>query len=40
MIDMALFVIVHERVGFCFGLAVGFFTSGLAVWIASLVGGQ
>lgn len=37
MIEMILFVIVHERVGFCLGLAVGCILASAAIWIASLL---
>lgn len=37
MIEMMLFVIIHERVGFCLGLAVGCIIVAAAIWIASLL---
>lgn len=37
MIEMMLFVIIHERVGFCLGLGVGCIIASAAIWIASLL---
>lgn len=38
MIEIFLFVVIHERVGFCFGMATAFVISELVAWIAHLVG--
>lgn len=32
MIEIFLFVMIHERVGFCLGIATAFIISGLTVW--------
>lgn len=40
MIEMFLFVAIHERVGFCLGMATGLILAGGSLWIAKLVGAE